>query len=130
MNSGATLWIILLVIVVIWLVCRGGMSEGYSGLLTKSPAFGYYRYGYPYSYYGTWYRPQGYWGYWGFGNPYGYGGFGYGGKQQNFYCQQGCLKKYSTDCKEGSVEECAEKLDDCMDLCGAHAPYYDYTQGY
>ena len=124
-------WVLLAVVVVViilWMGCRD--SEKYSpGIFSQPLAFGYYRYGYPYSYYGTWYRPQGYWGGWSRGNPYGYGGYGYGGKQQNLYCRSGCFSKYASHCKESS-QKCAEELDHCMDLCEAHAPYYDYDHGY
>lgn len=94
------------------------------------PSYGLYRYGYPYSYYGTWYRPQGYWGPGYFGDPHGYGSFGYGGKQQDLSCRLGCLRKYREHCKEKSLEECQEKLTDCLDLCEAHSPYYNYDESY
>jgi len=121
-------WILLgaiVVLVVLWGHCH---KEGFT---SRSPLFyGYYRYGYPYSHYGTWYRPQGYWGPSYTGAPYGYGTYGYGGKQQDVYCKTGCLKAYRYDCKESSKEACDEKLMKCAELCDAHQPYYDYTSGY
>jgi len=126
MNSVGVLVLAVIVVVIIWLVLSK-RCEGFSG---KPPLYGWSRYGYPYSYYGTWYRPQGYWGPSYYGDPYGYGTYGYGGKQQNVYCRLGCLQKYQGHCKEKSILKCSEKLQDCLDLCDAHAPYYKYDRGY
>ena len=116
-------WIWILIGVVLIFVILRQTRESFT---SRSPLFyGYYRYGYPYSHYGTWYRPQGYWGPSYTGPPYGYGTYGYGGKQQNVYCTEGCLKAYRYDCKEGS--ECDKKLMKCADLCEAHQGFYYYT---
>ena len=115
--------VIAIVIIAIYLCKRSSIgSEEYSS--KRSLAFGYSRYGYPYSYFGSYYQPNGYYGGWSFGDPYGYGSFGYGGKQQNLYCNLGCQKKY---CPDG---ECSEEFGHCEKLCKAYAPYYNYDHGY
>lgn len=106
------LWLLIIVIAFMLWWCTKCSRDNFSG------DFGLWRYGYPYSYSGTWYRPQGYWGPGYYGDPYGFGDFGYGGKQQMYTCDKGCMQRYKNK----------EDIHKCLELCRAHAPYYRYDE--
>jgi len=86
--------------------------------LEVPPIFGLYRYGHPYTYKGTYYRPDGYYKPSDLGDPYGYGTSFYGGKQQTYSCKVGCLSLSEKDQNK------------CMSVCEAYIPYYNYDGSY
>lgn len=106
-----TLISLIAIIIVIILLCKGS-KEGFS------PDFGYWRYGYPYTNFGTFYRTQGYWGPSYQSSPYS---SSYGGKDQMSSCEKGCLDYYGDE---------RSTLKRCLYLCQAHSPFYNFDESY
>ena len=110
------IYVLIVLVVVIFIIMCQKNKVGFPSGSRRNLAFGYSRYGYPYSYFGSYYQPSGYYGAWSFGDPYGYGDTFYGGKQQTYSCRKGCLS-WAED----------SKLDECLDTCDKHKPFYNFT---
>ena len=84
-----------------------------SDLLSQPPYYGYFRYGFPYTYFGTWYKPQGY-----YSPSYMYQPYNQDyGTQQNSSCKTGCLSR------GGNVQQ-------CFKVCENHRPFYNFSTSY